>query len=389
MCKAGGGNMKSTLTDIENLGLQSRFNFADGHAYQDLNSFQSILDRLPELWQKAARIGVKAQESLYRNAFAKLAQSPSISNYSHFRICPTASNSIDVVAAWCRQMKFKVGLLEPTFDNLHLLLLRREVHTISIPETELHEDIVKTINKASVDAIFLVNPNNPTGKVLTEDQFRKIVEHCAATGVTLLLDNTFRFFVPQSYDQYQILLESGVKFISIEDTGKVWPTLDMKASLVFYSSSVKREVEVIYDEIYLCVSPFSLAVLEEFLTTSAKLGLKQTIWDEVTKRRELFREAVAGTILQTDAGSQGSVLSVEWVRINGVFNSDLALAEHFQSKGLTLLPGRNFYWSRNDHEHTMNVRFSLLKPEKHFIDALQALKCGLQEINLDSYEVAL
>ncbi len=381
--------MYSTLTDIENLGLRSKFNFADGHAYQDLNSFEAILGQLPNLWEKASRIGVKEQERSYRHAFATLAASPAILDYPHFRICPTASNSIDVVAAWCRQHKLKVGLLEPTFDNLHLLLVRREVEVVPVPEEGLHADIEDSIGAAGIDALFLVNPNNPTGQVLSEEQFRKIISTCVVQNITLLLDNTFRFFVAQNYDQYQILLDSGVNFISIEDTGKVWPTLDMKASLVFYSKSVKKDVEVIYDEIYLCISPFSLAILEEFLITSAKLGLKKTIWDEVSKRRQMFRSTIAGSILQTEAISCDSLLSVEWVRIQGVFKSDLELAQFFQRKDLILLPGRNFYWSTKDHRQVMNVRFSLLKGEKHFTHALESLKAGLDDINAGLYQVAI
>jgi aspartate/methionine/tyrosine aminotransferase len=163
----------------------------------------------------------------------------------------------------------------------------------------------------------------------------------------------------------------------------------MKASLIFYSPSVKQAMEVIYDEIYLCISPFSLAVLEEFLKTSAQLGLQQTIWDEVSKRRKLFRQAIQDSILRPDPISHSSMLSVEWVQITGGFESDLALAEYFQNKGLTLLPGRNFYWAKEEHSHTMNIRFSLLKPEQHFREALNALKVGLDEINDHFYQEAL
>ncbi len=381
--------MQTTLTDIENLGLHSKFNFADGHAYQDLQSFRAILDQLPALWERASRLGVREQERRYRDAFATLAASPSLLDYPHFRICPTASNSIDVVAAWCRQHRLKVGLLEPTFDNLHLLLVRREVEVISVSEETLHADLEGTLAAAPIDALFLVNPNNPTGQILTEEEFRKIVNHCLERGITFLLDNTFRFFVEQSYDQYQILLDSGVNFISIEDTGKVWPTLDMKASLVFYSASVKQDFEVIYDEIYLCISPFSLAVLEEFLITSDRLGLKKTIWDEVSKRRKMFRAAIAGSVLQTEAISRDSLLSVEWVRIHGVFRSDVELAQHFQRKDLILLPGRNFFWSSKDHGQVMNVRFSLLKGEDHFSQALATLRAGLDEINAGLFSEAV
>ena len=57
----------ATLTEIETLGLKSKFNFADGHAYHDLAPSQiDILRRLPDIWEEGAQRKVKEAERLYR-----------------------------------------------------------------------------------------------------------------------------------------------------------------------------------------------------------------------------------------------------------------------------------------------------------------------------------
>ncbi|MBC7385750.1 MAG: aspartate/tyrosine/aromatic aminotransferase, partial [Cryobacterium sp.] len=104
-----------TLTELENLGLLSQFNFADGHADPDLQSGQTqIIRQLPEIWFESASISIREQEKRYLKAFADLANSPSFLDYSHFRICPTASNSIDIVGAWLAHHQMRVALIEPT-----------------------------------------------------------------------------------------------------------------------------------------------------------------------------------------------------------------------------------------------------------------------------------
>jgi len=372
----------STLTEIEIAGLESQYNFADGHAYHDLSPSQrGIVSRLNEIWITSSARKVKEAEWLYQEAFWRLAESPSLKNYPYFRICPTASNSIDMVAAWLAEKSLGVGLLEPTFDNLFLILKRRGVVVIPLDENDLYADgIWLTMAAHHADAVFLVNPNNPTGRTLSKDQFVSIVDYCVSHQKILLLDNTFRFFMPTEYDQYQLLIDSGVTFIAIEDTGKVWPTQDMKASLLIYSSDIAREIEAIYEEIYLCVSNFTLGILTEFIADTKKQGLDNAIWREVASRRMLFRHAIEGTCLSVDPLSLNSRLSVEWVRLEGIFKTDHEIMAYFMTKNLTFLPGRNFYWSgRHEKASLQHIRFSLLKPMRQFLAAVNTLWSELNE----------
>jgi aspartate/methionine/tyrosine aminotransferase len=378
---------EQALTEIEVMGLASPNDMANGHASQNLAlSQQRIIAKLPQIWEEASRLKSREAEIKFKDVFRLLAEAPSLSSYEHFKICPTASNSIDTVATWLAAKNMKTALLEPTFDNLYLILKRRGVQIRSLPDDLLYE---KTLDQelkligllSSVDAVFLVNPNNPTGRTMTEEQFASIANWCALNKKVLILDNTFRFFVPQVYDTYQILLDSGVRFLSIEDTGKVWPTQEIKASLLFTSADIFQEIDHIYDEIFLCHSNFALGLLAEFLKDAHERGLAEAVWKDVAARRKKFRRAIEETVLQIHPLSIESTISVEWVKIAEHFNNDIDLIEHFKTKELILLSGRQFYWSKDPATlKTDCARFALLKPEHAFQTSISILAKELRSL---------
>lgn len=363
-----------TLTEIEAIGLASQFDLANGHASHDLTLAQeNIIQQLPAIWQTGLTQKSRDAELMFKHAFLKLACTPSLSADINFKICPTASNSIDVVAAWLAENKLKTALIEPTFDNLYLILKRRGVELTALPEHQLHQENYADVLRA-VDAVFLVNPNNPTGKIISEPLFKSLINWCAENKKVMIVDNSFRFFIPQTFDIYRYLYDSGVTFISFEDTGKVWPTQEIKASLLFSSPDIFDEIDIIYDEIFLCHSNFSLGILAAFLTDAHRQGLVQTVWRQVAERRLKFREVLDGNILSVHQESLHSTLSVEWVKINKCL-SDMELVHYFQQHQLVLLPGRQFYWNHHDvAAKTDSIRFALLKPEKEFNAAISLFK---------------
>ena len=367
---------ETTLTTIEAIGLASTHDLANGHASHDLAPEQAaIIDRLPELWRRGAKMRSGDAERMFRDAFRILAECPSLATYDRFKVCPTASCSIDTVGIWLAEQKLKTALIEPTFDNLYLILKRRGVPLVPLPEAALRGDaIAENLAATGAGAVFLVNPNNPTGAVIDERTFRAIVAACARNAQVLVLDNTFRFFTAPRFDMYRILLDSGIRWLSIEDTGKVWPTQEIKASLLFTSPDLYATIDRMYDEIFLCHSNFALAILAEFLRDAARRGLGIAVWQDVAQRRLALRKALHGTELEVHAGSFASTLPVEWVRIRGRFADDLQLATHLQQHNVVVLPGRHFHWSRTGaNAVTDSVRFALLKPRPQFVAAIEQL----------------
>ncbi len=273
-----------TLTDFEVEGLKAPLSLADGHAYQDLSGvYSEILREFPSIWSWGIDTAIPDAEAYFLAAFAKLAKESSLQRQRHFRICPTASNSIDIVGAFLAARNLGVALVEPTFDNLALLLRRRKVPIFPVPESAIYEDLSKEArlrdfpNPTAIGALFLVNPNNPTGRELSNDQLAQLVDLCVDRGWVLILDNSFRFHSRKSLDDYGVLNASGIPYICIEDTGKTFSTLDMKASPLVYSESCAHIIEEIYGELFLCVSNFTLGLLGRLMELTERSDVGQHI----------------------------------------------------------------------------------------------------------------
>lgn len=370
---------EKALTEYERDGLARELNLADGHAYHDLGvALPDSAADFDALWAEAQRTPVLAAEARFRDACAALAGSAVLRTLPS-RICPTASNSIDIAGAVLRHLGRDAHLVEPTFDNLALILRRRGVALRPVPEARLHDAALAGALPALVapmagQALFVVQPNNPTGTALTPGELTALAEACVAADVLLLLDNSFRFFRRDPFDDYAVLAATGVSFIALEDTGKVWPTHDLKASLLVCSEDLRPVVDLIYDEIFLCHSRFALLLLERCLRETHRRGLAATIWDEVDRRRAAMRAALAGTPLRIAPQTVASTLSVEWIACDATGLDDEELTAFIADEGLQVLPGHSFFWaSPHDPAHRRFVRLALLKPQPMFDRAIAAL----------------
>ena len=374
--------MQETLTDFEMAGFHSQFCLADGHAYQDLHpAFDKIINSLPKIWHDSAEKPIYEAENHFNKSYSTLIQSPILANYKNFKICPTASNSIDLIAAAVNLLNLKTILVEPTFDNLALLFRRRGVQLDSISDKALLQAAqVNEIDKCfpnlkEYGALFLVNPNNPTGLEFDENALNNIISFCKQHGMLLIIDNCFRIHKRTNFDDYNLLINSNVSFMTLEDTGKVWPTQDLKASLVYFSEDMKNIFNEIYNEVYLCVSNFSLGIISAFFEETAKVGIQETIWNVVDTRRALLRKAIQNSTLFVSDLSVNSNLPVEWLVCNASDKNDFTICHELKAMGLAVLPGRQFYWnSFNESKNQRNIRVSLLKRQNGFIAGLGVLQ---------------
>lgn len=373
----------TNLTEIEVGGLHTTFTFADGHAYHDMPpDLQCVMNDLQDVWREARDTPVPRMEERFRRTLGRMLRSPILEEHPHYSLCPTASNSIDIVGAWLAAKGYGIGLLEPTFDNLCLLLKRRRVQLISIQESDLLEleSLRAKIQCADLKALLVVSPNNPTGFRLGAEEFRALCELCAELDVTLIVDATFRFYAVDRYDEYRILEESSVKYIVIEDTGKTWPTQDTKVSLMAYSRQIADELRPLYEEVYLCHSNFSVALLNRLIEQTDKAGIEKIIWRGVMERRAKLEHALAGTALVPVATTRPvSALPVAWLDCSRTGLNDLQLVRLLTKFDVALLPGRFFYWN-SQARHTNRVRVSLLRSDAMFERGLRALNEALHSL---------
>lgn len=368
-----------TLTEIERFGLSASGNLADGHSYMDARRlFPDVIMGLSSIWQDAAATSVPEMERRFAQAFAEFYDVPGLLNRKSFSICPTASNSIDIFGAWACERNLKVALVEPTFDNLALILRRRGVNLVSVEEALVYNDkslfeLRAFLESNNIDVLFVVHPNNPTAASLAAAAFEKLAKTCAQLKVILAVDACFRFCNSHSMDEYSILQKAGVSYVLIEDTGKLWPTLDAKASLLSASEDIEKEIRTIFEEIYLCSSNFTLAVIMAFMASAASRGGLRFMQNIVRERREYAESSLAGYVASSKNYATTELMSVMWLDISSTGLTDLEIVQWLAAESISVLPGRYFYWNSHETAGHNYVRVSLLKDDRRFFETIDKL----------------
>ncbi|HEX5423937.1 MAG TPA: aminotransferase class I/II-fold pyridoxal phosphate-dependent enzyme, partial [Candidatus Acidoferrales bacterium] len=91
----------------------------------------------------------------------------------------------------------KVLIVEPTFSEYRAALSHYGA-TIAVfslkPRETFRFDVhtfIESVNRARPDAVFLVNPNNPTGTLIPKQEISRAVAFCEQNGIDLIVDESF------------------------------------------------------------------------------------------------------------------------------------------------------------------------------------------------------
>jgi aspartate/methionine/tyrosine aminotransferase len=340
--------MFRNLTGYEIDTLPRSYNLTDGHAFRRWSAAEeAIIERSPQLFRNNKRTLQFEIEREYIRDFSQLARQTWNENTFGYLMCFTASMACEIVANHLRLNRMSLALIEPCFDNLADMFRRHDISLRPIPDnlleapTEAFDLALKTVDS---DAICLVTPNNPTGRSLSEGNLRSLLKHCKERGTLLILDNCFRAYLPRQLvcDQYRMIEEAGIDAVMIEDTGKTWPTSEIKAPFfaVTRGNRLFDRLYDIYTDFLLHISPVGIRLLHEFVRLSQQDDLA-SIHEVVRVNRRTLYENLAGTFLTP---CEHPFASVAWLRIEHSLN-DFELKRVLDEQGVFILPGRHFFWN--------------------------------------------
>ncbi len=290
-----------------------------------------------------------------------------------------------ITATFLRKHNMSVGLIEPCFDNLHDLLKHMEVPMTPLPEAILADptQVYRLLEKhaSNLDAIFLVDPNNPTGTSMFSDgpeTFVEVARYCRDHKKILILDFCFASFLKVSgrkrVDAYAILDEVGTDYLVMEDTGKTWPLQDTKCATLMSSQRLNPEIYSIVTSVLLNVSPFILQLVTEYINDSEADGFA-SVRDVLQTNRKAAREYLDGTMLRYIEPAIET--SVAWFEIQRDDLSGDDLQAYLLEYQAYVLPGRYFFWS-NPQLGRSYVRLALARDPGSFEAAMQVIRQALE-----------
>jgi aspartate/methionine/tyrosine aminotransferase len=367
--------MFKNLTGYEIDSLPHAYNLTDGHVFRRWSGAEeAIINRAAQLFKSATRRHQAEIEREYIRDFSQLAKQTWDEQDLGYLTCFTASMAFEIVANYLRMNGLSLGLIEPCFDNLADIFQRHGIPVRPIPDDVLEakgDAFERTLSGLDADAICLVTPNNPTGSTLTEDNLHKLVRFCKQQRKFLILDNCFRAYLPRSavHDQYRIVLESGIDAVLIEDTGKTWPTSEIKAP--FFAVTRARgffdHIYDIYTDFLLHISPVGIRLMHEFIRLSLADDLA-SVRAAVRINRETLYEHLEGTFLTP---CEQAFASVSWLRIDHPLTGR-QLKQILDEHGVFVLPGNHFFW----HDRGKGDRFirvALPRDADVFLEAVALL----------------
>jgi enduracididine biosynthesis enzyme MppP len=355
---ADDSRIDGNLTQLEYLALNSSFNLADGHARQELTPGQGkMVGELPGLWAEAVERPVdEIEQESHRAFFHLLGQHSYPGADGRVLACYSSSVAMEIFARALVTETDTIALVHPTFDNIPDILRGVGLKLVALEEDVLHGGDLDVEMLTSVGAIFVTTPNNPTGRVLSQERLKRLAEQCAEHGVVLALDTCFRGFDEAGqYDHYAVLEASGCRWVVIEDTGKLWPTLELKIGWLVRSSNVGLPLAKVYSDILLGVSPLVMLMVKRLSEDAADGGLRD-LHEFIATNRALVRANLDGipglTFVDPD-----SKVSVERIHLGDRFAMDVwaALREH----NVYVLPCGQFHWANpTEGDHMLRIALS-------------------------------
>jgi aspartate/methionine/tyrosine aminotransferase len=379
------------LTQHEIHALKHEFNLADAHTHQSQSPTQrKIVESLPKLWYEAEdKMQHEMDEKFIKTFFEVQRQNYALKTPTF--LFYAASIAMIAVANHLRRKNLSVSLMEPSFDNIPDIMKNMGVSIKPISEELFHDidNLYDNLKKSvKTDAIFLIDPNNPTGFTLSgkgkyaKKGFEELVRYAKDNNKLLLLDLCFAsFMLPDDelviFELYELLEKSGVSYIAIEDTGKTWPLQDAKVALLKTSKDLHEEINIIHSSYLLNVSPFILNLVTQYILDSKKDNFA-SVFNLLDKNREIVKREFKDTILEFQEPK--SRVSVAWLKIKDPKINATQLQRIILKKKVYVLPGTYFYWK--DHKKGERyIRLALARNTDMFEKAVKKIKEALKEVN--------
>lgn len=343
-------------------------NLTDGHARLPLTGQQAaIIARLPEMFAEASRRPFRDIEQEAHTTFLHaIGQHTAPIGSGRILSCYSSTLATDIVAR-ALPAGATIAVLHPTFDNIADLFITRGLRLVPLSEPALLD---QDWPRPPVKAIVITHPNNPTGLVTPESHLRSLAEHATRYGQIVIIDASFRGQVRDAqYDSYAVLDRAGTDWITIEDTGKLWPTHELKIGLLAYSERTTLPIERAFSESLLSASPVVLKLVTELAADWVSGGYERA-QALITRNRTTVRDAIqpAGLTL-ADPASQ---ISVARVQLPPSGPDSTLLYKDLLNRHIHVLPCAPFHWANPATGHRY-IRLSLARPHDTVHEAAHAL----------------
>jgi len=219
-------------------------------------------------------------------------------------------------------------------------------------------------------AIVLVSPSNPTGRIFSKDELLKVGEIAKAHNIFIIIDDPYSDFVYENKEQYFNLAsvkELKDHLIYMYSFSKAYAMSGWRLSYMIMPEELKRETMKVHDATMICAPRISQ--LAALTALSQKSNHKQVFEDILLSRRNLIEQRLNNvTHVFESQKPQGAYYIFPKILVEHTNSTKFALDLLYNAK-VAVTPGSAFGPSGEHHvrmaycvdEDTINVAFDRIE----------------------------
>ncbi len=224
-----------------------------------------------------------------------------------------------------------------------------------------------------VKAIVLISPNNPTGAIYPDDLLQKIFSLCREKGIWMVLDETYRDFLPLDDSIPHVLLTHKnweQHFIQLYSFSKSFCIPGQRLGAVLAGKGVIEQIAKVMDNLQICAPRTPQIAVAKTLEHLAG-------WREENRKEIARRAKTLISVLSECPAWQIKAIGAYFAYVEHPFSgiSSVGVAEKLASlQGVTCIPGAFF---GRGQEPYLRLAFANVS-----VDELQLLKDRLNSFSL-------
>jgi aminotransferase len=220
-------------------------------------------------------------------------------------------------------------------------------------------------------ALILNTPNNPTGKVFTQDELECIAEQCRKWDAYALTDEIYQFIVYDGFRHVSLATLPGMRerTITINGMSKTYAVTGWRVGYAIAPPQVSDAIRKMHD--FLTVG--AAAPLQEAGATALRLpeAYYRKLGEDYAAKRDRLMEGLeqAGFRCYKPHGAYYLMTDISGFG----FPNDVEFARHLvEEVGVAVVPGSSFY--RHPSRGAQQVRFAFCKSDATLDEAARRLE---------------
>jgi aspartate/methionine/tyrosine aminotransferase len=226
-------------------------------------------------------------------------------------------------------------------------------------------EVVERALTPEVRALALVTPNNPTGAIYPPEQLKAIFDVCRKNGIWLILDETYRDFLPEGFGApHNLLGEKGWQdnLIQLYSFSKSFCIPGHRLGALTAGENVVEEIAKIMDNLQICAPRAAQGAVARALPALAEWRAGNR--HEIEVRAEALRE-----VMRDLGGWKLEAIGAYFAFVRHPFEdrSSTEVAEYLAKQaGILAIPGEYF-----GARHTRFLRFAFANADASTIQQLR------------------